>query len=186
LQSLDTDQRGAGFLRKVGSAVDIGAFEIQTPVAPPLPEDYSHNNILDAADYIVWRNSYGTTVPEYTAGDGTGDGTVDGNDYAAWQAKFGTSLQAAAGMFDKIIQVKHGSKLDSLRITSPKCAINFDAPPSHANLLELGDFREGQKLGRGNLQFARADSNSSEGTSTNADATLALDKVFADWRSNLY
>jgi hypothetical protein len=33
----DNDQRGAGFPRVIGPAVDIGAFEVQPPPAPPAP-----------------------------------------------------------------------------------------------------------------------------------------------------
>ena len=38
------DQRGAGFARKFGSAVDIGAFEVQTAPACPHAKGYWKNN----------------------------------------------------------------------------------------------------------------------------------------------
>jgi hypothetical protein len=55
---LDFDQRGRGFMRMIGNAIDIGAFELQTP---ELAGDYNRNGTVDAADYVVWRKTLGTT-----------------------------------------------------------------------------------------------------------------------------
>jgi hypothetical protein len=53
--------------------------------------DYNENGVVDAADYVVWRNSLGQTVPAGTAGDGNGDGMVTSADYDLWRADFGST-----------------------------------------------------------------------------------------------
>jgi hypothetical protein len=49
--------------------------------------DFNNNGMVDAADYIAWRNASPTaTLPN----DNT-PGVVDASDYADWRANFGTS-----------------------------------------------------------------------------------------------
>ena len=57
-----------------GHSLDIGALE-QRP--NPLPGDYNFNGVVDAADYIVWRKSLGSTND--LRADGDGNGSVDAN-----------------------------------------------------------------------------------------------------------
>jgi hypothetical protein len=39
------------------------AYQRSTPAAPsPLTGDYNHNGVVDAADYVVWRNNQGTSL----------------------------------------------------------------------------------------------------------------------------
>ncbi|MDA0660272.1 MAG: hypothetical protein O3C60_15740 [Planctomycetota bacterium] len=64
--------------------------------APGVPGDYNDDNIVDAADYTVWRDMLGQTGVGLAA-DGTGprsypDGKVDNMDYEYWQANFGGLL----------------------------------------------------------------------------------------------
>ncbi|MEX2172539.1 MAG: hypothetical protein WD851_24670 [Pirellulales bacterium] len=66
-----------------------------------LPGDYNGNGIVDAADYVVWRDSRGQQVPHGTGADGDGDGTVGQGDHNFWRARFGNgggtgSLQTPA------------------------------------------------------------------------------------------
>jgi hypothetical protein len=53
----------------------------------PLAGDYNHDGVVDAADYIVWRNSFGQTGSGLAA-DGDGSGTVDQADYDLWKMNF--------------------------------------------------------------------------------------------------
>ena len=78
--------------------IDIGAFELQ-PIPPALPGDYNHNNVVDAADYTVWRDMLGTSgLALYEGADGSGDGMVDAADYGVWKSHFGQTLpEPAAG-----------------------------------------------------------------------------------------
>jgi hypothetical protein len=60
-----------------------------------LAGDYNENGMVDAADYVVWReNLNGTSLPNETVSIGT----VDQADYDEWRAHFGaSSAPAAAG-----------------------------------------------------------------------------------------
>jgi hypothetical protein len=61
-----------------------------TYVTPgPLAGDYNGNGTVDAADYVVWRKTLGTTT--LLASDGDDDGDVDQFDYAVWRTTFGNS-----------------------------------------------------------------------------------------------
>jgi hypothetical protein len=48
--------------------------------------DYNHDFLVDAADYTVWRDNFGTTAS--LPNDET-PGVVDGEDYDAWKTNFG-------------------------------------------------------------------------------------------------
>jgi hypothetical protein len=54
-----------------------------------LPGDFNRDDTVDAADYVVWRDSFGQTgnLPA----DADEDNIVDANDYALWRANFGRS-----------------------------------------------------------------------------------------------
>jgi hypothetical protein len=71
------------------------------PERPELPGDYSFNNVVDAADYIVWRDLLGSTVDLRADGSGPTsgmpDGVVDHYDYDLWRANFGNMLSAGGG-----------------------------------------------------------------------------------------
>jgi hypothetical protein len=61
--------------------------------------DYNHNGVVDAADYIIWRNNMGTTgTPGTVPGDGTGDGVVDQADYNLWKSKFGNTAGSGSSL----------------------------------------------------------------------------------------
>jgi hypothetical protein len=51
---------------------------------------------VDAADYVVWRNTVGGTE---LAADGNGDGLVDVADYNVWRARFGNTANLGGGAF---------------------------------------------------------------------------------------
>jgi hypothetical protein len=80
----------------VGGVPDIGAFELQSAVGPALPGDYNGDDVVGAADYILWRKTYGSPVPAFTGADGNGNATVDDPDYGVWQANFGSTSPGAA------------------------------------------------------------------------------------------
>ncbi len=56
-------------------------------ITPPTG-DYNHNGVVDAADYVVWRDELGRTGINLPA-DGDGDNTITQNDYNIWRANFG-------------------------------------------------------------------------------------------------
>jgi hypothetical protein len=52
--------------------------------------DYNDDGIVDAADYVTWRNSIGQSTTKGTGADGIIDGMIDAADYDVWRANFGT------------------------------------------------------------------------------------------------
>jgi hypothetical protein len=64
-----------------------------------IPGDYNANGIVDAADYVVWRDTLGQAGAGLAA-DGNGNGSIDAGDYDFWRAHFGTmspGISAASG-----------------------------------------------------------------------------------------
>jgi hypothetical protein len=59
--------------------------------------DYNRNGTVDAADYVVWRNSVGQTGAGLDA-DGDASGTIDAGDYNLWRAHFGQNAGSSASI----------------------------------------------------------------------------------------
>lgn len=72
--------------------------------APPaVAGDYNGNGVVDAADYVVWRDNLGHTGAPGIPGDGddgsgtgTADGTVNQADYNFWKTRFGATSGAGS------------------------------------------------------------------------------------------
>jgi hypothetical protein len=61
--------------------------------APAPSGDYNGNGRIDAADYVVWRNSVGQSAsPAGSGADGNANGTVDAGDYTFWRTRFGNAV----------------------------------------------------------------------------------------------
>jgi hypothetical protein len=74
-----------------------GTYVRRQVIKPPLfvAGDYNRNGSVDAADYVVWRNTIGQTGSALAA-DGDNDLDIDQDDYAEWKNHFGESLVAAS------------------------------------------------------------------------------------------
>jgi hypothetical protein len=57
--------------------------------------DYNRNGVVDSADYVVWRNTVGQQVANFSGADGSGNGLIDNDDYNIWRANFGATLLLA-------------------------------------------------------------------------------------------
>jgi hypothetical protein len=60
--------------------------------------DYNGNGTVDAADYVLWRNTLNQTVSMGTGSDGSGNGTIDAADYNFWRARFGNTVSGAGNI----------------------------------------------------------------------------------------
>lgn len=58
--------------------------------------DYNQDRTVDAADYPVWRDSFGASVAAFAGADGNGNGVVDQADYDVWKANFGIAATGAS------------------------------------------------------------------------------------------
>jgi hypothetical protein len=82
-------------LTRTSSAYD---FEFQLSPIPPEPGDYNGNHFVDAADYLLWRKSFGSRA-NLTA-DGNNDGVITEADYTYWRQRYGNpTAGAGAGSF---------------------------------------------------------------------------------------
>jgi hypothetical protein len=55
--------------------------------------DYNGNDVVDAADYVIWRNTLSNIVDAYSGADGNGNGLVDFfGDFQVWRTNFGARL----------------------------------------------------------------------------------------------
>jgi hypothetical protein len=72
------------------------AYQRSTPAAAPTPTgDYNGDGVVDAADYTVWRDTLGQSVPNGTGADGNADGTINAADYTFWLNHFGQIVPGA-------------------------------------------------------------------------------------------
>jgi hypothetical protein len=71
-----------------------GSFSYERAVGTIMPPtatgDYNENGVVDAADYVLWRDTLDQTVnPAGSGADGDMSGMVDSADYEFWRARFG-------------------------------------------------------------------------------------------------
>lgn len=67
-------------------------------VFPGQTGDFNGDERVDAADYVVWRNTVGSVVmPAGSGADGNGDGIVNVVDLVLWRTNFGMPPGAGAG-----------------------------------------------------------------------------------------
>ena len=67
------------------------------PTTTPIAGDYNNDGKVDAADFVVWRQTLGQNGIGLPA-DGSGNGTIGQSDYDAWRQNFGSSTLAAAAI----------------------------------------------------------------------------------------
>jgi hypothetical protein len=72
---------------------------IPSLLPPTLVGDYNGDGKVDAADYTVWRDTFGSTTDLRANGDndGASQGVIDQADYLAWSQNFGATLAPGAG-----------------------------------------------------------------------------------------
>jgi hypothetical protein len=84
--------------------------------------DYNGNGTVDAADYVVWRNSVDATGSNLPA-DGNGDQVVNHDDYVVWRSNFGktASGNAAAAVTPSGVPEPAGLALGMLAAIGAVC-----------------------------------------------------------------
>jgi Lysyl oxidase len=72
--------------------------DLVIPEPTILSGDYNRDNVVDAADYTVWRDTLGfVDLGDQGAGaDGDGSGTIRQADYDIWKSKFGAASGAGS------------------------------------------------------------------------------------------
>lgn len=95
----------ANLLSPNGTSQQLTTAQIATATAsnfarvftPQLAGDFNKNGVVDAADYVVWRNTLNQTGVGLPA-DGNNNGVIDSGDYTVWRSNFGhTGSGSASG-----------------------------------------------------------------------------------------
>lgn len=63
-----------------------------------MPGDFNNDGSVDAADYVVWRDSLGHVVAVGTLADGDRNGRIDQADYDVWKEHFGDGAGAGQSL----------------------------------------------------------------------------------------
>ncbi|TWT48567.1 carbohydrate-binding protein [Botrimarina hoheduenensis] len=71
-----------------GTSIEASEY-LRLVLVAGLPGDYNNDQVVDLADYTVWRDTFDSE--SLLAADGDGDGRVDADDYEIWRANFGRS-----------------------------------------------------------------------------------------------
>jgi hypothetical protein len=66
------------------------------PAQVGVPGDYNDNHVVDAPDYVLWRNNLGAANETGIHNNGDGGG-VTVSDYTYWKARFGNTSGAGVG-----------------------------------------------------------------------------------------
>ncbi len=72
----------------------LTSFSISAVQQPTIAGDYNNNGVVDAADYVVWRDNVGTTHP--LVNDNGIGGVVRQLQYDLWRTHFGSHAAAGA------------------------------------------------------------------------------------------
>jgi hypothetical protein len=88
--------------------------------------DYNRNGVVDAADYVVWRDTLGQAVENGSLADGDRDGIVNNDDYAVWRTHFGERAATASGIASSVPEPK--SSLHILCAASLSMAVALRRP----------------------------------------------------------
>jgi hypothetical protein len=95
-----------------------------------LSGDYNQNGVVDAADYVVWRNNLGSTI-NLTA-DGDANGIVDSGDYNYWRARFGNTAGATssstAAVPEPMTSVLIGLAAGAILLSRPRGSVSACQP----------------------------------------------------------
>jgi hypothetical protein len=101
---------------------DSTRFTAVIEALPGLPGDYNHNSVVDAADYTVWRHTFGQTGAGLAA-DGNGNGVIGAEDYDVWRNNFGARIANGSGASSESAAVPEPSSLGLVLLATVLLAV---------------------------------------------------------------
>lgn len=102
------------------AVVDNVSLQLIDLVASADNADFSGNNIVDGADFLIWQNNLGTPDPLQTDGDANADDAVNGTDLSIWNTQYGAAPPAVASLN---AVPEPSSALLSLLLATMGCAV---------------------------------------------------------------
>jgi hypothetical protein len=69
-----------------------GYLDVAIISVPSTLGDFNDDGFVTAADYPVWRDTFGTLVENFSGADANGNGVVDAVDIQVWRGNFGMTL----------------------------------------------------------------------------------------------
>ena len=90
----------ADTVRDLAANWAVANLDVLTLPPATLPGDYNGDGAVDAADYVVWRETIGSTTDLRANGDniGASENLIDEADYVVWRANFGANQASAAAL----------------------------------------------------------------------------------------
>jgi hypothetical protein len=88
-------EAGLGFTGASSFAGEVEDYLLTTSVPVGLAGDFDRNGIVEQADRVVWRSTFGSTVD--LRADGNGDGVINTADITIWRDNLGAT-QASGGV----------------------------------------------------------------------------------------
>lgn len=100
------------FNKSSGAAFPLTVYVDNVRFGKSVPGDYNGNDVVDAADYVLWRNMPGA-VPANTnfRNEVVTPGTVEPGDYTAWRARFGNNTAPGSALASASIPEPTGGLL---------------------------------------------------------------------------
>lgn len=93
--SFTTPGAGAYTVRVTGVTSETQLYQLDVAITSlGLVGDYTGDGLVNAADYTLWRDTFGST--ENLAADGDGSGEIDAADYGVWASAYGSSSAPGA------------------------------------------------------------------------------------------
>lgn len=98
LTGIGLSAAGQYYIRVAGASDSVQLYQLQltaTAAVQLLAGDYNRDGAVDAADYVVWRNTVGQVGASLIA-DGNGNGVIDAADYLVWRDNFGSAAATSS------------------------------------------------------------------------------------------
>lgn len=150
------DQRGAPYSRVSDGRIDIGAFEREAAVGPALLGDYNGDHTVDAADYLIWRKTFGAIVEMFEGADGSGNGMIDETDYGVWRLHFGEILAEAASITPPVVTIPSEPESIAQFAAVGAASVNLVAEPGNFERTDISVAPVGQRTGIATSSFTTA------------------------------
>ena len=106
--------------------------------------DYNKNGVVDAPDYVNWRDSFSDVVEPGTGADGNGNGVIDAADYNVWRDHFGSQ----GGVQDLVVTIVNADDLSEIQIGVVYTSRDATGVPEPSALLLLISATLGMALTR--------------------------------------